>query len=299
MQAIRNILIVLNPEQPEMLAFKRAREIASRDDGRANPPQPEAIRPKLHLLVCDDKADHSSLLERLAAELTQEGFAVSTQQAWHRSVHQTIAIAQQATGCDLVIKQHQPDNPLKKALLTPEDWKLLRYCPAQVLMVKTGKPWSSGRILAAIDIGNPESEHRALHESILQYGQTLAELTRGELHVVCARPAAMLSASDPTIQIAEEIEARYREGRQAFQSRYGIADDRLHVAEGPADTLIPQFAADLQAEVTVIGTVARTGLSGALIGNTAEVVLDALESDVLVIKPAQVMEELEEMVTHF
>ena len=30
---------------------------------------------------------------------------------------------------------------------------------------------------------------------------------------------------------------------------------------------------------------ARTGLSGALIGNTAEVVLDALESDVLVLKP--------------
>ncbi len=48
--------------------------------------------------------------------------------------------------------------------------------------------------------------------------------------------------------------------------------------------------------VTVLGTVARTGLSGALIGNTAEVVLDALESDVLVLKPDDICAHLEELV---
>ena len=47
----------------------------------------------------------------------------------------------------------------------------------------------------------------------------------------------------------------------------------------------------------MIGTVARTGLSGALIGNTAEVVLDALESDVLVLKPQELMDHLEELAT--
>ena len=41
---------------------------------------------------------------------------------------------------------------------------------------------------------------------------------------------------------------------------------------------------------------ARTGLSGALIGNTAEVVLDALESDVLVLKPDEIIAHLEELV---
>jgi len=51
----------------------------------------------------------------------------------------------------------------------------------------------------------------------------------------------------------------------------------------------------LQAAVTVIGTVARSGLSGALIGNTAEVVLDAVESDVLVLKPTEIEDHLEEI----
>ncbi|MOA43680.1 Universal stress protein E [compost metagenome] len=45
----------------------------------------------------------------------------------------------------------------------------------------------------------------------------------------------------------------------------------------------------------MIGSVARTGLSGALIGNTAEVVLDVLESDVLVLKPDDICDQLEKL----
>ena len=50
--------------------------------------------------------------------------------------------------------------------------------------------------------------------------------------------------------------------------------------------------------MTIIGTVGRTGISGALIGNTAEVVLDTLESDVLVLKPEEVMDRLVEQATN-
>ena len=50
--------------------------------------------------------------------------------------------------------------------------------------------------------------------------------------------------------------------------------------------------------MTIIGTVARTGFSGALMGNTAEVVLDALESDVLVLKPDEIIDHLEQVVRH-
>jgi nucleotide-binding universal stress UspA family protein len=196
----------------------------------------------------------------------------------------------------LVIKQHFPDNPLKKALLTPDDWKLLRYCPAPVLMVKTDKPWTGGTILAAVDVGNADGEHRTLHDSIVNHGYDIAALAKADLHVISAHPAPMLSAADPTFQLKETIEARYRNECKAFQAEYDIAEERLHVAEGPADVLIPQVAHQLNAAVTVIGTVARTGLSGALIGNTAEVILDALDCDVLVLKPDDIIAHLEELV---
>jgi universal stress protein E len=284
MQAIRSILVVMEPNHTEDLALKRAKLIAG------------VTQSHLHLLVCDKKSDHTGYLRDLTGLLNSEGFSTSSQQAWDENKHQTIINVQQAEGCGLVVKQHFPDNPLKKALLTPDDWKLLRYCPAPVLMVKTEKSWAGSVILAAVDVGNADGEHRTLHTSIVSHGFDIAALAKAELHVISAHPAPMLSAADPTFQLKETIEARYREQCKAFQVEYDISDERLHIAEGPADVLIPQNAHRLNAGVTVIGTVARTGISGALIGNTAEVILDSLESDILVLKPDDIIAHLEELV---
>ena len=284
MQAIRRILVVIDPKLPENLALKRARLISS------------VSRSELHLLICDTRQDHGNYLADMQAELQSQGYQVSTQQAWHGNQHQTIITVQQAEGCGLVIKQHIADNPLKRALLTPDDWKLMRYCPCPVLMVKTEAPWTGGNILAAVDVGNADIEHRTLHSSIINHGYQIAALAEGNLHVISAHPSAMLSAADPAFQLKETIEARYRAACKQFQAEYDIADGQLHIEEGPADALIPRVCHQLQAVVTVIGTVARTGFSGALMGNTAEVVLDTLESDVLVLKPADIIDHLEELV---
>ncbi|MGC5699175.1 universal stress protein [Pseudomonas sp. NFXW11] len=283
MQSIRSILVVIDPTPGESLALKRAKLIAG------------VTQAHLHLLVCDKKHEHSALLSVLKSSLSGEGYSVTTEQAWNESLHETIIDVQQAEGCGLVIKQHLPDSPLKKALLTPADWKLLRYCPTPVLLVKSATPWSGGVVMAAIDVGNLDGEHRALHASIVDHGFDIASLAKAQLHVISAHPSPMLSSADPVFQLKETIEARYREACQAFQAEFDIDDAHLHIEEGPADVLIPHMAYKLGAALTIIGTVARTGLSGALIGNTAEVVLDALDSDVLVLKPSEIMDHLEEL----
>ena len=210
MQAIRCILVVIDPNQPQELALKRARLIASVSQSR------------LHLLVCDTKHDHGAHLTALSEQLASEGHQVSTQQAWHESIHQTI----------------------------------------------------------------------------INHGYEIASLADGKLHVISAHPSAMLSAADPAFQLKETIEARYRDACKQFQEEFQIPDAQLHVEEGPADALIPRVCHQLKAVVTVIGTVARTGFSGALMGNTAEVVLDTLESDVLVLKPNDIIDHLEDLVRH-
>ncbi|MGY2291341.1 universal stress protein [Pseudomonas sp. SDO528_S397] len=283
MQAIRSILVVIEPEHSDSLALKRAKLIAG------------VTGAHLHLLVCDKKHEHSALLSLLKAGLQEDGYSVTTEQAWNDSLHETIIDVQQAEGCGLVIKQHVPDSPLKKALLTPADWKLLRYCPTPVLLVKTATPWAGRVILATIDVGNADSEHQALHNAIIDHGFDIASVAKAQLHVISAHPSPMLSASDPVFQLKETIEARYREQCARFQAEFDIEDARLHIEEGPADVLIPRAAHTWEAALTIIGTVARTGLSGALIGNTAEVVLDALESDVLVLKPQTLMDHLEDL----
>lgn len=283
MQAIRSILVVIEPSPDESLALARAKLIAG------------VTQAHLHLLVCDKKHDHSEHLRQLKQSLLDEGYSVTTEQAWNESLHETIVDVQQAEGCGLVIKQHFPDSALKKALLTPADWKLLRHCPTPVLLVKTSGSWKDKVVLTAIDVGNPDPEHRNLHATLVDHGYDIAGLAKAHLHVVAAHPSPMLSASDPTLQLSETIQARYREQCKAFQAEFDIDDQHLHIEEGPADVLIPFMAHKLGAAVTVIGSVARSGLSGTLIGNTAEVVLDTLESDVLVLKPLAVMDHLEEI----
>lgn len=282
MQTIRSLLVVIEPHLMESFALKRAKEIA------------KASKVHLHLLIGDKEHDHSALLNVLTNSLATEGYSVTSRQAWHDNLHTTIIKEQQIKGCGLVIKQHVSESILKRLLLTPEDWKLLRDCPSPVLLVKTTRAWSDGVVLAAVDVGNADEDHMILHKSIIDKGLGIASLIHGQLHVVSAHPAPTLAVMDASYPIDTEYEASYRAACKEFQRQFEIDDDRLHIKEGPADIIIQHIAKKLDAVVTVIGTVARTGLSAALIGNTAEIVIDKLESDVLVLKPEDIVKELEQ-----
>ncbi|UTW07616.1 universal stress protein [Pseudomonas benzenivorans] len=275
MQRIRRILVVLNPVHTDSLALRRAKQIAT------------AINAHLHLLLCDQRQHYSALLKQLETQLSGEGFSVTTQQENCDHLHPTGAIlaTQKSQGCDLVIKQHYPDNPLTKTLIPPQDWRLLRDCPVPVLMTKTERAWDGGLVLAAMDVDNHEGEHLDLQGSIIGHAADLASLIHGTLHAVTAYSGGFALAADPCAPKLDGKAAQCWEASRWFQDEYGLRDHQLHLAEGPARSVIPQYAHELEAAITVIGTVARTGLSGALIGNTAEAVLDRVDSDVLVLKP--------------
>lgn len=64
-------------------------------------------------------------------------------------------------------------------------------------------------------------------------------------------------------------------------------DDRVHLEcdeLGPGHA-ISELAKREGIDLIVMGTMARTGLTGALLGNTAEQVLDQIECSVLAVKP--------------
>ena len=63
MQAVRSILVVLDPEHAHSRALTRAKLIAT------------ATGARLHLLMCDRKHDHSALLSLLCSQLHDDGYA--------------------------------------------------------------------------------------------------------------------------------------------------------------------------------------------------------------------------------
>jgi len=66
---------------------------------------------------------------------------------------------------------------------------------------------------------------------------------------------------------------------------FSISKPHTHVEEGLPEDVIEKLADDLDAELVILGTIGRTGISAALIGNTAEHVIDRLNCDVLALKP--------------
>ncbi|WP_079201835.1 universal stress protein [Pseudomonas sp. CC6-YY-74] len=275
MHSIRRILVVLNPEQPDSLPLRRAKHIAT------------GIHAEIHLVLCDNQREHAPFLRHLSKQLSGEGFVVSTQQinCDHSQPTDAILTTLQTHSCDLLIKQHYPDSLWTKHLVIPEDWRLLRQSPVPVLLTKTARPWNGGRVLAAMDIENAENQHRDLQGSIMGHAVDLAALIGGSTHAVSAYPATLFSAADSSAPRYDGQAAHCLEASRWFKEEYQLHDYQLHIGEGPAKALILQIAHQLEIAVTVIGTVARNGLAGMLIGNTAEAILDRLDSDLLVLKP--------------
>ena len=63
------------------------------------------------------------------------------------------------------------------------------------------------------------------------------------------------------------------------------ADWQVHVVNGPAAEAISELVTRHRINLLVLGTVARSGLSGLLMGNTAERILDDVTCSVLAVKP--------------
>ena len=60
----------------------------------------------------------------------------------------------------------------------------------------------------------------------------------------------------------------------------------MHLVKGEASDVISAFIPKNGVDLVVLGTVARSGVSGMIMGNTAEKILDRMECSVLALKPS-------------
>ncbi len=206
-------------------------------------------------------------------------------------------------GFDLVIKP--AENPTwTQKLFGSEDLHLLRKCPCPVLIMRVPENSKYSSIIAAVDFDplNPLSSDLDLNREILETAASLAQPDHATLHIVHAWEAfaestmlsrSGLSTESLTDYVHKENEL-YKKGLRMLsrELREWIGkntSDSLsiisHLPKGSAKKVIAPLAAKLRADIVVMGTVARTGISGLIIGNTAEAIIDQLTSSVLAIKP--------------
>lgn len=143
---------------------------------------------------------------------------------------------------------------------------------------------SRSLVIPAVDARPADREHQQLNARILETANLVAGLSKSPLHLVSAYPSPMQDAA-PKDQVPALLAREYRNTCQALAAPYGVGSQQIHVAAGPAEHLLPEIADQLDARLMILGTVARSGLQGTLLGNTAEQILARINTDVLVLPP--------------
>ena len=211
-------------------------------------------------------------------------------------------------GHDLVIKCPESPSWLDR-FFSGDDMHLLRKCPCPVWLVKPEAPRSYKRILAAVDVDESYlptelATRHALNVQILEVAASLALSEFADLHVVHVWDSIYESISGFVIssEISPEKEALNIEqerrqhqqwldtflrnsGNKATRDALGYLKPQTHLIKGGARKEIPMLAKRLQIDCIVMGTVARTGIRGYIMGNTAETILEQIDCSVLAIKP--------------
>jgi len=199
----------------------------------------------------------------------------------------------------LLVKVTQHVNLIHQVFFGHLDRQLIRKCPCPV-WVENPAVWSKrGRVLAAVDPSpyaldsEQEAVRNALNVKVLERAISVAQAFQAELHVVHAWQFGLEAKLHGHIEFSENlieecIESVRLEHKHALSeliAPYLGSITSTHMLKGNAGEQISRLADEESIDLIVMGTLCRTGISGMLIGNTAETVLDQVSCSVIALKP--------------
>jgi len=177
------------------------------------------------------------------------------------------------------------------------DLTLLRKSPVPVWLCRGKDTAQHLRCVAvAIDPLVGSAPAKALNLRMLRVARDLAAHAKTELEVISCwdfeyendlRRSVWLSIPEDEIaQAVGEADRTHRIAIESVIAESGISGGfRLHRKRGKPSKIIPQFVSSQNIDMLVMGTVARTGIKGFIMGNTAEGILHALTYSLLAFKP--------------
>jgi nucleotide-binding universal stress UspA family protein len=211
-------------------------------------------------------------------------------------------------GYDLVIKPSE-DEGLAGKLFGSKDMGYLRQCPCPVWLVNPNDGQESQILVAAVDIKPDYPIHelavrKRLNLDVLKSLNSLANIKKSTVKVV----AVWYAENENTLRdslffhkektevdtYVKDVEVKYKlslnELMQEFEAycqsealelpKYDVV-----MLKGQPRKELTKYLSLVRAELVVMGTVARIGVPGFTLGNTAEGVLHQLNQSIFAIKP--------------
>ena len=202
---------------------------------------------------------------------------------------------------DLVIKDARHPTLLRRLLVLPFEWSLLRESPVPVWLVDArAEPRLPRRIVTAVDPVQPEHGAGQLNEALLGAALALARSGQGQVRVFSAfggipelvDPMGMslgLSADD----LYERMRVDHRGALDRLMKAHGLRTEAATVLYGPPITALLEAIDDFRPELLIVGTLQRHGVDRLFMGSTVERLLGEATCDVLTIPAAAAAQEKE------
>ncbi len=297
----RRLLVVVDPSARSQPALEKAARLV------------EAFGARVELYACEfregldgrsravtaAKRAHleagSAALAALAHEFLPSGLRVEVEyELGHPRAERVLAQIRRSRP-DLVVLDSHFHPAAGRALFTHADWSLIRDCPVPLLYAKPARWHVAPRVAVAVDPLHPAAGAQRLDAALVTTARRLARGLKGSLQVVHAwlpiDPAvagsAVLGLSGAAPSEVVRLLA-FAEANAATAVTAVAAGSKPSAAvvllRGAAVETLPGFAEVEHRDVLVLGAVSRSRLYEALIGATAERLLERVPCDLLIVK---------------
>ncbi len=306
MKRFKNILVYLPGQIGDEQALCRATELAQANgahltlldvvvptNGNSGPP---FIPPSAEKVDFDDDrvAERLALLKRIAASHEAGAGETRAQVAKGRPFIEIVRTVLSGEH-DLVIMAADSLQGVRLISLGATSMHLMRKCPCPVWVIKPSRAPRFKNVLAAIDASDTDPQARALNTKILQLGSSIARQEQCNFHISYAWRLSGSDAENVKSEISDSqmddiYKRNYRENKalvlKALEGiELGNVEPSIHLPDGDPAAVIPTVAQENEIDLVVMGSVSRSGISGLLMGNTAELVLRQVNCSVLTAKP--------------
>jgi universal stress protein E len=230
---------------------------------------------ELERVAASDRAEAESVLKDLCRKYASEASASSTEikimcgSAWEELIR---SVGNRPDS--MLICGTRDEGTVRRVLFGSTGLKLLRLSPGTVWLVKPREDDNdSTDIIAATDGGNVGAD-------VIVTAVPLAKSLNARLHVVHAVEGG--TGTPEALQQAEAVVHQQLANTDYRTIPFGV---KVHIKSGSPDQCILDAVKEVNADLVVLGTSSRTGVSGLLPGSTVERLLPELPCSVMAIKP--------------
>ncbi len=228
------------------------------------------------------RRESDAKLQAVIAGLPAPGIDI-TSETLLGAAYSEITHAVQQEGYDLVLAGTRGLSTWEQFVVGSTARRLVRNCPSSVWIVKAEHRGAPKVVLANTDFS--DSSLKAVREGLRVAQQAQSEFHL--LHVIEELDEELIKRAPHGSPMRKDINDY---ARQRLESCVRLLDTKpeqvtLHLSLGTAWREITRTAQVLHADLVVIGTLGRTGVSRLLLGNTAEKVLETCDSSLLTVKP--------------